>query len=276
MTTRLIINADDYGRTPDISRGIRHAHLNGLVTSTTCLMNMPGINEGIRTALEVTPRLGLGVHLVLTAGRPLLPAEKLPGLTASDGNFLKQDLFIQRAAGIDPLIVKQEWRAQIDAFIAVSQKKPTHIDSHHHSSYFTPALFTAMLELAHEYELAIRLPIAHGQDPYSSGLPAILALPISEAAPKILEKFQPRSPDAFFASFYDQGATRGEFLHILDNLLPNGSFEIMCHPGFVDAAFAKESSYASQREVEIKILTDPALRMEVEKRGIELTSFTSL
>lgn len=276
MTTRLIINADDYGRTPEISRGIRQAHLHGLVTSTTCMMNMPGVATGIKIALEETPRLGMGVHLVLTAGRPLLPTEKLPGLTSPDGNFLKQENLIRQAARLDPAVVKQEWRAQIEAFITAAQKKPTHIDSHHHSSYFTPALFTSMLELAREYELAIRLPLAHRQDPFSSGLPDELAGKMTESAPRILEKFQPHSPDAFFASFYDEGATRAEFLRILGHLLPNGSFEIMCHPGYVDADFAKESGYAFQRQVELEILTDPAMRREVDKRGIELISFAGL
>ena len=275
MTARLIINADDYGRTPEISRGIRYAHLNGIVTSTTCMMNMPGVSSGIALALEETPRLGMGVHLVLTAGKPLLPAAKLPGLTTADGSFLKQDALIRKAPNLYPGIVKEEWRAQIEAFMTAAGKKPTHLDSHHHSSYFTPALITSMLELAREYDLPIRLPIAHGQESYS-GLPDELVEALSESAPRILEKFQPRSPDAFFASFYDENATRAEFLRILSHLLPNGSFEIMSHPGFVDETFARESSYNFQRQTELEILTDPIMRQEVEKRGIELISFAQL
>jgi chitin disaccharide deacetylase len=97
-----------------------------------------------------------------------------------------------------------------------------------------------------------------------------------EFAPQILEQFQPRSPEAFFASFYDENATRGEFVRILSSFLPNGTFEIMCHPGYVDEAFAKESSYAFQRQNELEILTDPAMRKEVERRGIQLISFAQL
>ena len=52
MPKRLIINSDDYGRTPDISRGIREAHLHGVVTSTTCMMNIP------TTACRCCHRLG--------------------------------------------------------------------------------------------------------------------------------------------------------------------------------------------------------------------------
>ena len=276
MKTRLIINADDYGRSADISRGIRHAHLHGLVTSTTCMMNMPTVINDIKIALQETPRLGLGVHLVLTAGTPLLPGMMVPGLTRADGSFLKQEILISSAHAIDPIIVKDEWRAQIETFIAAARQKPTHLDSHHHSSYFTPGILKSMLELAREYDIPIRLPLAHGKDPYTAGIPEELVDAMAEFAPKILEEFQPRSPDAFFASFYDEQATRAEFMRILRLLLPNGCFEIMCHPGFVDEAFARQSGYAFQRQSELEVLTDPALRKEVNRLGIELISFAQL
>jgi predicted glycoside hydrolase/deacetylase ChbG (UPF0249 family) len=273
---RLIINADDYGRSPDISRGIREAHLRGIVTSSTCMMNMPSVVEDIKIAQRETPNLGLGVHLVLTAGRPLLPPAKVATLTDGNGNFLKVEALIVRALSIKPAEVLAEWRAQVQAFIAAAGQKPTHLDSHHHSSYFTPALLQNMLDLAAEYDLPVRLPIAHAKDPNIAGLPDELAEEMAEYAPRILEKLQPRSPDAFFASFYDENATQGEFVRILNSMLPNGSFEIMCHPGYVDEAFARQSGYAYQRQDELAILTDLAVRKEIEKRGIQLISFAQL
>jgi predicted glycoside hydrolase/deacetylase ChbG (UPF0249 family) len=240
------------------------------------MMNMPTVVDDIKVALSETPKLGLGVHLVLTAGRPTLPCSEIPGLTNPDGTFLKQETLISRAASLDPAVVKKEWQAQIEAFMAAAGKKPTHLDSHHHSSYFTPEMLNAFLELARDFELPIRLPIAHGQNPLTSGIPDELVDAMVEFAPQILEQFQPRSPDAFFASFYDEQATRAEFLRILRFFLPNGCFEIMCHPGYVDEAFAKESSYAFQRQSELEILTDPALRKEVDRLGIELISFAQL
>ena len=135
MTTRLIINADDYGRTPSVSRGIRYAHLNGIVTSTTCMMNMPSVVEDIEIALQETPDLGLGVHLILTAGKPLLPPSKTSALTSPEGLFWNKTEFIDHLPGIDPVAIKNEWRAQIEAFARAAGKKPTHLDSHHHSSY---------------------------------------------------------------------------------------------------------------------------------------------
>ena len=86
---RLIINSDDYGRTPEISRGIREAHLRGVVTSTTCMMNIPTTAEDIAVALKETPSLGMGVHLVLTMGRPISAPEAVPSITDENGQFLQ-------------------------------------------------------------------------------------------------------------------------------------------------------------------------------------------
>jgi predicted glycoside hydrolase/deacetylase ChbG (UPF0249 family) len=276
MTLRLIINADDYGRTPDISRGIREAHLRGLVTSSTAMMNMPSAADDLKIALKETPNLGLGVHLVLTSGNPLLSVAKILSLTTPEGGFHKLDKFVSLAPSLNLEEVRAEWRAQIEAFIAATGKKPTHLDSHHHSSYFTPGLLQTMFELARENDLPIRLPIAHGTTKSIDGLPEELIPPMLEFAPQLLEQFQPRSPEVFFASFYAENATRGEFLRILSNFLPNGTFEIMCHPGYADEVFAKESSYAFQRQTELEILTDPAMRKEVERRSIQLISFAQL
>ncbi len=275
MPKHLIINSDDYGRTPDISRGIRESHLRGVVTSTTCMMNIPTTPADIAIAMRETPKLGLGVHLVLTAERPLLACEQLKTITNADGSFLKLAALISKIDQIDVNEVKAEWHEQIELFVKAAGRKPTHLDSHHHSSYFSPALFRAMLELAREYDCAIRLPVVYGSDEMA-GLPAELIGPIKEYAPKLLNEFNPHRPNAFFASFYDEFATHDELIKILNDIQQDGTFEIMCHPGYVDDAFAKESSYNKQREIELEVLTDPSIKQSIQERGIELISFANL
>jgi predicted glycoside hydrolase/deacetylase ChbG (UPF0249 family) len=98
---RLIINSDDYGRTPDISRGIRDAHVRGVVTSTTCMMNIPTTAADIAVAMQETPFLGMGVHLVLTMGRPILPHEKTSSLTDENGNFFKYTPFVEHLSRLN-------------------------------------------------------------------------------------------------------------------------------------------------------------------------------
>lgn len=263
MVKRLIINSDDYGRTPEISRGIRESHLNGVVTSTTCMMNIPTTADDIVDALKETPRLGLGVHLVLTMGRPLSKPEAARSVTDGNGNFFKYDPFIANLPRLDLDEVKAEWRLQVERFIRAAGRKPTHLDSHHHSSYFTAGLFRAMLELAQEYDCPIRrnttADVAGTED----------------QIPGLMKEFAVRQPDHFIDAFYDDGATHENLLRLLADL-GDGVSELMCHPGRVDEAFARESVYNFQRERELKILTDPAVRQAVLAKDIDLISFAEL
>ena len=270
---RLIINSDDYGRTPDISRGIRDAHLHGVVTSTTCMMNIPTTAEDVKIALQETPKLGLGVHLVLTMGRPISARETVPSIVDEKGNHLKYDAFIANIPKLNMEEVKTEWRAQIDAFIQAAGRKPDHLDSHHHSSFFTPELFHGMLQLATEYDCPIRQPLAYGDNP-TAGMPDV-ARPMQDDAVRLMQEFGTQSTDSIFVNFYDDGATHEELLDILSKV-GNGTYEIMCHPGYVDEAFAKESVYNFQRERELKILTDPSIKQALETYNIELITFADL
>jgi chitin disaccharide deacetylase len=264
---RLIINSDDYGRTPEISRGIREAHLRGVVTSTTCMMNIPTTAEDITVALKETPALGLGVHLVLTMGRPVVVPEGESSLTDENGNFFKNAQLQDRLRSLNIDQVKREWRAQIEAFIKAADRRPTHLDSHHHSSYFSPELFRAMLELAREYDCAIRFPFTGD---VSSELEET-----NQRLPELIKEFNPRHPDRFVVDFYDERATYEEMLNLINNL-PDGTTEIMCHPGYTDDAFAQESVYNNQRDRELKILTDPSIKAAIEMNGIQLITFADL
>ena len=263
---RLIINSDDYGRTPDISRGIREAHLHGVVTSTTCMMNIPTTAADIAMALKETPKLAMGVHLVLTMGKPI--HSRAASITDENGNFFKYAPFVEHLSSLKIDEVKAEWHTQTEAFIQAAGRKPTHFDSHHHSSYFSPALFEAMLELARDYDCAIRFPFT----------PPVTNSELQETykyAPDLVQKFNLRRPDNFVMDFYDEAATQENLLNIL-NHVDDGTSEIMCHPGYVDAAFEQESVYNRQRERELSILTNAATKEAIAANGIQLITFAEL
>ena len=264
---RLIINSDDYGRTPEISRGIREAHLRGVVTSTTCMMNIPTTAQDVAIALKETPALGMGVHLVLTMGNPISAPETVSSITDGNGHLFKYTPLIDHLTNLNMDEVKSEWRAQIEAFINAAGRKPTHLDSHHHSSYFSPELFHGMLELAKEYGCAIRFPF--------TGEISKELEETDKHVPDLIKEFNPRHPDMFVVDFYDERATYEELLNVINNL-PDGSTEIMCHPGYTDDAFAKESVYNYQRDRELKILTDPSIKEAIQANGIKLITFAEL
>jgi predicted glycoside hydrolase/deacetylase ChbG (UPF0249 family) len=237
------------------------------------MMNIPTSAHDVALAVQETPRLGLGVHLVLTLGKPILPAEAVPSLVDENGDHFKYAAFIQRASRLDLTEVKAEWRAQIEAFIRAAGRRPDHLDSHHHSAFFTPELLRAMLEVANEYNCPVRNPIAQGNSPtagQSGEWDSVRA-----HAPRLMQEFSARSTDTIFVSFYDEGATHEHLLDLVGRL-ESGTSEIMCHPGYVDETLARESAYSLPRERELNILTDPGMRQAIEARGIDLITFANL
>jgi predicted glycoside hydrolase/deacetylase ChbG (UPF0249 family) len=230
-------------------------------------MNIPTTAEDIAIALSETPSLGMGVHLVLTMGSPISAPETVRSITDENGHFFKYTPLLEHLPTLRMDEVKQEWCAQIEAFIKAAGRKPTHLDSHHHSSYFSPALFHGMLELAKEYDCAIRFP-------FTGNISKELET-TSKHVPILIQEFNPRRPDRFVVDFYDERATREELLNLVKDL-PDGTTEIMCHPGYTSDAFAKESVYNSQRDRELEILTDPSIKEAIQANGIELITFADL
>jgi predicted glycoside hydrolase/deacetylase ChbG (UPF0249 family) len=231
------------------------------------MMNIPTTVNDIAIALKETPNLGLGVHLVLTMGKPLSKPEVVPSIVDENGNHLKYNPFLANVPSLNMDEVKAEWRLQIERFVKAAGRKPTHLDSHHHSSYWSPALFRGMLELTKEYDCPIRFPFTE------KGMNELT--PTREDMPALMKEFSPKHPDRFISNFYDDGATQDELIRLIKET-PEGTTEIMCHPGYVDEAFAKESVYNFQRERELKILTDPATKQAIQANGIELITFADL
>jgi predicted glycoside hydrolase/deacetylase ChbG (UPF0249 family) len=231
------------------------------------MMNISTTADDIKLALKETPTLGLGVHLVLTMGRPLAAHEAVKSLTDEQGNFFKYTPFLNHLPNLNMEEVKTEWRAQIEAFVKAAGKKPDHLDSHHHASYFSPALFRGMLELAWEYDCPIRFPFT-GE--ISGGLSDT-----HPHVPALLEEFNPCRPDTFIVDFYDERATYDILMKLIHEL-GEGTTEIMCHPGFVSDVLMKESVYNMARQRELGILLAPAIKNALDELGIELINFSQL
>ncbi len=276
MKHSLIVNADDYGHTPDVSKGICQAHLQGIVTSTTAMMNRPAAVDELSKATALCPRLGLGVHLVLTTGIPVLPAANISTLVDTVGRFNRRDTLIASLDRIDLDQVDAEWHAQVELFVKTTGRNPDHLDSHHHSSYFSPALFERMLHLAEELRCPIRNPFADVSNPAADYLPGDPSAQNLAAISALLQQFNPKRPQRFFASFYDEGASPAHLREILQEVAasPEGQVcEIMCHPAMVTDELRQISDYSDMRGMELQVLTDPTLPSLLEELKIELLTF---
>lgn len=248
---RLIVNADDYGRTAGINEGTIAAHRGGIVTSATVMILERFAAEGIRHALVEAPRMSLGLHCVLTGGgAPATDPSRLPTL-APGGRF------VRNAEALPPILdageIRLELSAQIARFEREAGRPPSHLDSHHHSALH-PAVQPVFASIAKER-----------------------GLPVRASSPAALEKLRAaglRVPDAFVDGFYAKGATDENLLRIVDGL-SEGTSELMCHPGHPDADLAG-SGYSADREREIQVLCDPRIRRRLDERGVALVDFQSL
>jgi chitin disaccharide deacetylase len=275
MSKRLIVNADDYGRTQEVSRGIRFSHSNGIVTSTTVMMNMPKVEVDLQLALAETPNLGLGVHLVLTSGRPVMSPEQVPSLVQPNGIFHNLSQFTTLRKQIILKDVQAEWQAQVGKFVSITGRNPTHFDSHHHSSYFTREIFQNMLELARQYGAAIRMATVQKNVPVPIGMPDDVTMEAVQFAPELIETYGPAHCDDFCATFYDEAATLEELVSIIRSL-PAGTHELMCHPGYSDSELEAGSIYNQQRNSELGALTAPQVKAAIQECGIQLIHYGQL
>lgn len=275
MSKYLIVDADDFGHTMGVSEGILNAYRRGIATSTTALMNKPGVAASLLKARKICPGLGLGVHLVLTAGHPILTPIEVPSLTGGKDQFDGLHEFITNLGGLDLSEVCAEWMAQINLFIKTIGQKPDHLDSHHSCSYLSPSLFEIMLKLANEFGIPIRMPFCAESDNVIGDLPKKEKNRILRFYPQILERFIQPFPQHFIASFYDEGVSFLSLKKILEQL-PTGTSKLMCHPGYVDDELYSNSTYNNMRERELEILTNDGIKTCLSEYGIELINFSQL
>jgi predicted glycoside hydrolase/deacetylase ChbG (UPF0249 family) len=285
VTRYLIVNADDYAMSPGISRGILEAHARGVVTSTTALVNSPGATEALLAA-STTPALGLGLHINLSFGHPVLPPTAVASLVGTDGRFFSGAGLLNAMKRFRKDHVRWEVEAQFARFVQLAGRPPDHLDSHQYLACLQPDVFAAMLEVAGAAHIPLRDPsdfldrcrlerlLWRVREENGGGGPRFEDLAtLPETLNALRRRLPPyRSPDAFRYEFYGSGARRELFLDILDSL-PEGVTELMCHPGHADGL---EDSYCEPRQRELAILQDPSLREAVRERGIVLVSFNVL
>lgn len=281
---QLIVNADDFGVSAEVNRGILHAHQNGIVTSTTVMSNFPDAAPGLEQALTAAPDLGIGLHFNLTAGRPVSPLSTVPSLVTADGTFHNIVEWPACMKGFNDEQVRQEIDAQVRRFIEIAGTPPDHLDAHHHATYLHPAALRAMLATAQRYHIPMRrgkidAPVSLGIRTLQSMMPKLTDDEgrhlIEQLESVIAEGPAPFWPARFEMGFSQDHTALGDLLVILTNLPNDSVTEILSHPGFVDEALA-HSRYQERREVEIELLTHPATLECIRAENIQLITFADL
>lgn len=284
----LIVNADDLGWTDGVNRGILDAFRGGIVTSTSLLANGTAFAEAVKVAKSV-PRLAVGVHLNLTDGEPVADRETVTSLLNDDGCFADgpESLLWKRARrGLVLDEVEEEWDAQIQK-VRDAGIRPTHLDGHKHV-HMLPGLFEIALRLAKKHgieairvsleESSLRAALASGSH-HRAGV--VLKQGVQARGLKLLARDARKQAARMgiatadhFCGIAQTGELTLEGLEQLLKNLPEGTTELICHPGYADEALQKTATrLQASRQKEIEILTDTRIRNLVASQGIRLIDY---
>ncbi len=261
---RLVVNADDFGFTTDVNRGIVDAHTRGILTATTLMANGPAFDDAVRLARAV-PGLDIGCHLVLV-GAPGLPQTVAQLLTA---------LVLGRVRPYE------EFAAQIHRMLDAGIV-PTHLDTHKHT-HLAPPVLDAIARASEDFRIPwVRRPFdlpltaLRGGVPRSKRLTSDALQLLRRRFHRVLARRHCRTTD-HFAGFQITGRFRSAELGALIRALPDGLTEFMCHPGYCTAELrAAPTRLKESREEELAALTAPQTKAALAAAGVELTSYRSL
>ena len=265
-----MVNADDFGFTPDVNEGIVEAHREGILTAATLMANGGAFEDAVRCARE-NPSLDIGCHLVLVGGCSVASSRALP---ASIPRLLVA--LVRRE-----IAVYEELRAQVERIVHAGLQ-PTHLDTHKHT-HLAPPVLEAVARVGEEFGIRwIRRPFdfpliaAQGVAPLWKRLTGKAMGSARRRFKRVLEKHACRATD-HFAGFEITGRWRTAELVTLLQAIPEGSTELMCHPGRCrEALRLAPTRLKESREEELKALTAPAVRETVTQAGIELTNYRRL
>lgn len=245
MTATLIINADDLGYDPAVTRGILEAMNQGIVTSTTMMVNGPHSEDAGKKVNGAV--LGIGLHVNLARWPPVSKVPKY--LLGPDGGFVEGKIIEMPIE-----VVEFETLAQLERLRLLTGRPASHLDVHKHL-HKNPNVLEGVLRVAHKHKL-----------------------PLRSIDPMMRRAIQDRgvvTNDGFIGEAGAQAYWTAERLKTHLFALPaQGVIELMCHPGY--APITLKSGYSAQREIELATFLSEKARDWLDARGLSPTSWWAL
>jgi hopanoid biosynthesis associated protein HpnK len=293
---RLIVNADDFGRTEAINAAVAQAHLRGTLTSASLMVTGEAVADALRVARD-NPALAVGLHLVLLGGRAALPPADIPHLVDGQGRFSRHPFsagvryFFSRTARSE---LRREIRAQFEAFASTGLPL-SHVDCHHHM-HLHPTVFKALLPLAREYGArAVRVPISDellfslridSRDAVLKLGWKIVFTPLASWCRRPLRRCPVPTADRVYGLMQTGHLSELYLVRLLDRLgraAPGSArrhgaaapaaapvVELFCHP-----SLREESSRFGPNPRELATLLSPAVKAAIDANGILLTTYAA-
>jgi hypothetical protein len=252
----LIINADDFGYSKAVNLGIMESHINGVLTSTTLMANMPGVDHAV-SLLKDMPNLCVGAHLTLTCGKPML-GEKVSTLIKENEYFFKLEDVENKVVQMDISEIYEEWKTQI-RYLLNKGVNLSHIDSHHHVH-----TFKEHEEIIKVLSEEFNLPVRNCNNVLENKI-RFLDLCNYNPIRNMEEKYE---------------NVRIECFKVIEEIIKKNiqyeNTEAMCHPAFLDSYLLENSSFNIARIREVDILCDQLMRDLINKYEIKLCNYKNI
>jgi chitin disaccharide deacetylase len=278
---RLIVNADDFGLTSGVNRGIIEAHTRGVVTSST-LMACGTAFDGAVALAKQKQSLSVGCHVLLVDGWPTLSSELVSSLALQNSgkpkfrDSLMSFACLAAARRLDEDQIEGEIVAQIRK-LQTAGIQVSHVDSHKHTHMF-PVVFRPMLRAAKKCGVsAIRNPFEpllftksrNWKRQFQLGVLRSFRRSFRDA----LNEAGMKTPDGCIGIVASGGLNIKIFCELIENL-PEGTWEFVSHPGYSDAALAGvRTRLHASREIELQVLTAPEVKELLRREQVELISY---
>lgn len=279
---RIIVNADDFGRHELINQAVAQGVAYGCLRSASV---MPG-GAAFAGAIDLAKHcleLGVGIHLTLVNGNPILPEAQIPSLVDAEGKFLNDYVhFVKKyfQGRVNREEVKLELRAQLDKSLATGLKF-THVDSHQHL-HVLPGIIDLVLDLAAEAGIkAVRIPktplfagdvLSTGPLQFigRSGLTGLARLAEAKARNRGF-----KVPEHFDGIVAGAAVNGRHFMESLQHL-ERGTTEFMLHLGTDNEVLCKDCRWEHDFEAELQAVTAPAALALLKSEKIIIGSFADL
>jgi hopanoid biosynthesis associated protein HpnK len=272
MSRRLIINADDFGRSPSINEAVVRAHREGVLTSASLMMNEVACDEAVALARQ-NPNLGVGLHLTLLCGHSALSPAEIPGLVDARGEFsddpARTGFRYFRDHGLRDQL-RREIRAQFKKF-ADTGLKLDHVNGHLHM-HMHPVVFRILMEEADRFGIRyarltrdrfwINARLASGRWGYRAGHWLIYQI-FSGGCRRAFDRRGIRYTERVFGLMQDSFVDETFALGLL-SCLPDGDSELYSHPSL------------DKFKHEFDALISPRVKEQIARRGIELIRYQDL
>jgi hopanoid biosynthesis associated protein HpnK len=273
---RLVVCADDFGRDVAINEAVEQAHRDGILTVASLMVGEPAVADAVARAKRL-PMLGVGLHLVLADGAPVLPASAVPALVGADGKFDPNMVRAGFRFYFSPAARRQlaaEIRAQFEAFRATGLPLD-HVNGHKHI-HVHPTVARLIVEIGREFGMrAVRLPyeptatLRRVAPAERRG--AVSWSPVVAALRRRLDRAGLVRNDQVFGIAWSGAMTEDRLVALLPHL-PDGVSEVYGHPACGAVYFAPGYRHAE----ELAALESPRVRERVAALGLPLVRYADL